>query len=183
MSVNIVKCSECENDAFDFSRLPIARLMIWNPICVYCYCKIAVKPKKQEPETFDFYEAMRRMYDGHKIEMVNEPGEYYFFSPIDGRLMDKDGIPRLFNKKNLSEIWRIYKEQPKTFGWDEAYKLMKEGKKIAKKSWADKKKYLTYNQHPFFNNLHAMIISDKLDSEFKIGTTHLESTDWYVYEE
>ena len=113
--------------------------------------------KHQDQETFDFYEAIR---------LINQVWD-----------------EAIFSKHMLEGAWKEVKEQPKTFGWDEAYRLMKEGKKIAKKSWADKKKYLVFNQNPFFKNLHAMVISDSLDSEFRIGTSHLEATDWYVYEE
>lgn len=60
-------------------------------------------------------------------------------------------------------------KKPKTFGWDEAYRMMKEGKKVARSGWNDKRIFLR-------------IVGENFSVFLALKPIDLDSTDWYVYE-
>lgn len=77
-------------------------------------------------------------------------------------------------------LFQGVKEKPKTFGWDEAYRLMKEGKKVSRLLWKTSPYFCKY-----IHISEGSIRQDSMDTlnTFLIEMSELDAPDWCVYEE
>ncbi len=150
--------------------------------------KGVASPLLEEPETFDFYEAVRRLLNGKKLipvdwmegqqtksyYMIDLSGDIIFY--MEGKLLSKTSLNDLF--KHRERTWKEVKAQPKTFGWDEAYRLMKEGKGVRREGWVNKECFMLIdNNSAKFENPQAVYPKHY----FPLTTEDLDATDWYVY--
>lgn len=154
------------------------------------------KETKTEPETFDFYEAMRRLYNGKRIGTnilidynteigaVTQVLRYEYWLNDEGFVTSNfDKNPGCFKKSAIYSVWFEIKEQPKTFGWDEAYRFIRIGKAVAKLSWEDKTAHIFWTLG-MDNFTRKAKIGDKwIEHDCAISAKAMKATDWYVYEE
>lgn len=196
-----MKCEKC-----NCSNLCLDDVLGYETgVCLKCNHFHLIGRIIKDPETFDIYKAMGYIRKGIEVRNMQSGWHYKI---IDGSLKMRDhdldgkwGSMEIIQTRTFSDFdckWTIahtIKEQPKTFGWDEAYRLMKEGKKITADNIPDagslgvnKAMYIFYQQNgsPYIGGCESrirIVYENSGICRLDILSEHLDKKDWYVYEE
>jgi len=85
----------------------------------------------------NFIEAVKKMQCGKRVRLTHWRNDTYAKRENSSYLIscNQGNIYHQFSEREiLAEDWEIYEEQPKLYTFEEAFKLMKEGKTIKRQS-------------------------------------------------
>ena len=124
-----------------------------------------------------FQEILPKFLKGAKIRKTSWTKQYVFINNKNVIVDENNNVCHLQGHNLVEDEWEIYDDR-EYFDFNRAYKLMKEGKKVRRKSiYTDDENYYMFidKNNGYFDDINS--------ENFGIQPDDIEAKDWYLVED